>query len=184
MAQSKKKRPPIMAVAGVVVNQLDDSQSPRLSENLMKKNNVGVFLGGEYLLKGAFSVELNMIAANWQYTRQVESDLVTQLSTRLHFPILLRWNFWKYFSVGLGGFASYRLGDIKNLNMVPESTERPTSANNYGNHGLEGSLRLILPLARTKTALLLDFRYSQSLTAQKREQAGWQSFILGLRRRI
>lgn len=185
LAESKKTRPVIMAVAGVMVNQLDDSQSALPIELAPKKNNVGFFLGGEYMLKRNFSVELNMIAANWQYASLVETQPKNELSTRFHFPLLFRWSLWRFFSIGLGGYASYRLGEIKDLRQVSsEIAVHGTSAENYGNHGLEGSVRLLLPLDKAKMALLMDFRYSYSLTPRPNEATGWQSFFLGLRRRI
>jgi hypothetical protein len=183
-AQSKKS-PPIFAVLGLGVNQLDMSQSPALQDLPPKKNHVGLLLGGEYLLKSSFSVELNLVISNFQYVAQPRDLVLSERSTRLHFPVLLRWTFWQQFAIGLGGYASYRMGDVERLTNHEFSSDNETSAHNYGNHGLEGSFRFLLPLSREQQMFLsFDYRHIYSLTAREGEKEGHQSFLLSLRRRI
>ncbi len=183
-AQSPKK-PRINAAIGPVVNQLDVNQDPWLQPRPLKRNNVGFFVGAEYILKNYLSVELDMIIANYQYMGRPEGTPLSELSTRLHFPILIRLNLGTQFSIGAGPFASYRMGDVKVLSGATESKTNATSAHNYGNHGFEGSFRFILPLGpQTHSAFILDYRHTYSVTPRAAEKSTHQNFIFAYRTRI
>lgn len=183
-AQSTKK-PQINAAIGAVVNQLDVNQEPWLQPRPLKKNNVGFFVGAEYILKSYLSVELNMIISNYQYMGRPEGTSLSELSTRLHFPILIRLNLGTHFSIGAGPYASYRMGDVKVLSGATGSESNTTSAHDYGNHGFEGSFRFILPFGpQTHSAFILEYRHTDSVTPRDGEKNTHQNFIFAYRTRI
>ena len=167
------------------MNQLDVNQEPWLEPTPLKKNNVGFFVGAEYILKSYLSVELDMIIASYQYMGSPEGTPLSELSTRLHFPVLVRLNMGRHFSLGLGPYASYRMGEVKVLSGPTNSESNTTSAHDYGNHGFEGSFRFILPLGpKTHSAFILDYRHTYSVTPRAEEKDTHQNFIFAYWTRI
>jgi hypothetical protein len=175
-----KKTKPIMAIAGFGVNQVDDSQNPGLSAPFVQRGSTQVVLGGEYYLQSGFSLQLDLMIGEQQYVGEpVAGRVISESSMRLHFPLLVRYTFFNQLSLALGGFASYRLGTVNPLVPIVDEINERTSAHNYGNHGLEGSVRFLLPLAPAESrGFVIDFRQRRSLTPIANEKLWHQSFFV------
>ncbi|MEK6707073.1 MAG: outer membrane beta-barrel protein [Bdellovibrionota bacterium] len=117
---------------------------------IMMGKRVGFELGGLYLLR--------------KFDATANSSTVTFESQIIQVPAVFRFHLSRVFSLGLGGFASSGIGNVK-------ATAAGTSVNqSYGNSGIKnldygvlGSLGIGIPLG-AKTTFIFDGRYQYGLS--------------------
>ena len=149
---------------------------PRQSELEMSSQEVKSSLHGGLHGQGAINdwlwIDFSVDYGETEFIRKTSIfGVVAEYGSRIHIPILLRVDFLRFFSIGTGFYASYRVGDVKT--SAPESTET-TSARDSGEHGLEAALGLRFPLGSRGYYLFLDYRYTQSLTYYPGENQVWE----------
>lgn len=110
-----------------------------------------------------------------------QNQYIHEQSHRIHFPLLFRASFLKYFSVGAGFYASYLLGGVNSSDVV--STSEQTSAHDPGEHGLEASVALKIPVAEDYF-FTLDYRRVYSLTSRSKEGRDWSRWLFFMVKKI
>lgn len=173
--QAKKEPLQIIAGAGLILNQIDPHQKPFFAEPVRPATTWGLALMAKGQLNRWFEVEANISVARFQFIRESPSQMVYERSTRFHVPVLLRFRPWHFLSMGLGPYASYRMGSVSGP-KVPSLDS--TSAFDMGEHGLEAALGFTIPIPHTKYMIGIDGRYYHTLTPRPSEKEYNQALLI------
>lgn len=139
----------------------------------------GVIALGDVNEKG--SLEIAMFYLNKVYLRERAGSYISEQTQLMQITMGYRRWLTPTFSAGLGLFSAYSMGEPK----VDHSDFAPglaidTSARDTTEYGLDFSLQAEL-WSRGHKAILLDGRYSLSLTAKENERANHYGVMLAFR---
>ncbi len=166
-----------------MVNRVDTPQAPSLTATPKVPENFGLGLIVDAYFADYWSAEMALLFADYQFIRDYNGQLLSETVNRVHVPILVKYSFLTYFSLGLGFYGSYRMGEVKSLTSPMGQNGLQTSASDSGEHGLEGSFQLTFPLFE-KYFLTLNIRHSYSLTPRTNEERNYQNLLLSLRKLV
>lgn len=166
------------------VNQLDRAQSPHLTAPTVLRQNLGVALSARGYLRNQLILEADFIFTETQFIRQSGFEINNESVRRIHVPILFRWEFLEYFSLGAGVYASYRMGEVKMIDTPPSGNILQTSAADSGEHGMEASVAFHWPLENSLFGFTVDARHGYSLTPRDNEERNYQSLLFIIDRKI
>lgn len=139
--------------------------------------------GGAFLLvKGGLSrwvyAEMTLQYGEVEFVRRSNGNTIRESGKRIHVPILFRLP--ALISPGIGFYGSYRIGSVNSPAQFQNS--ELTSAQDYGEHGLEFALAFQPPADWLGTRFFVDFRAHYSLTSRANENEVWNKLLIGLTR--
>lgn len=169
-----------MGGIGFIGRQVDpsmkDSSEP-FSDSRQLLGLVIIFQAG---LNPWLAADVSLSYGSNEFVRNSSVGLISERSNRIHLPILFRIWPWSFISMGLGPYASYRVGSVRGEANV--STNQQTSAHDIGEHGLEAALGFDFPPIYRKISLSLDIRSSFSLTSRPDEARSTHAALIYLKR--
>lgn len=125
------------------------------------------------------SLEIAMYFMNKIYYRHQASQYISDETQLVHVSMGYRWWLNSAFSVSLGFFSGYPVGDIRILHSdFPQAID--TSANVNTSYGVDLGLEAEL-WTHDRWAVVGDVRYSRLLTARDDESGDHYGLLLGLR---
>ncbi len=167
--------------AGFGLNGARVDTSNSLSD--FRYENDKIRVGPTLVLEGGtweqVSLEIAVFYNRYQFVRKFETYAVDESSNRIHIPILAKVRPLQWVSFGLGFYASYLVGSVTSNEQFLTDDER-TSANDTGEHGLEGSIAFEWPLTQNELYIRTEYRHSFSLTPRSTEARNYQNLLLCL----
>lgn len=149
-----------------------DLQAPQLG-------GFGLIALGDIDDKG--SLEIGMIYMHKLYLRDVGPNHLVESMQSIHITMGYRRWLGERFSASLTFFSAYPMGDPEVIDQRLEpGFSMDTSAQDLTEYGLDFSLQTEL-WASGRYALVLDTRYSASLTSKKDERGDHYGALLGIR---
>ncbi len=129
-------------------------------------------------------IEVGLYFMQQAYYRQEDDKVLAEKVTRLHIALGYRHWFNPSFSAGLSFFSSYSMGDYSVIqkDKLP-SGETATSGQDTTEYGLDASLQWEFWRDETN-AVLIDTRYSHSVTKKPGEYGDHVGLFLGYKRSV
>lgn len=127
------------------------------------------------------SLEIAMLYTPVTYIRSQESLYLAEKTQVMH--ITMGWRYWfnPYFSGSLSFFSAYSMGDTSiTYNALPAGETLNTSATDITEYGFDFALQGDL-WHNEKFAVILETRYSLSVTNKRGESGNQYGALLGLR---
>jgi hypothetical protein len=127
------------------------------------------------------NLEISVFHMNKIYYREPGDDFLAEKTQLVHISMGYRYWFNPYFSSALAFSSAYAIGDptIVSSNIAP-GHQVDTSARDLTEYGFDLSIQSQL-WANNVMAIVLDGRYSLSVTSKVHEHADHFGFLLGLR---
>ncbi len=127
------------------------------------------------------SLEISAFTVNKIYLRDDGGKYLAQRAELVHITMGYRRRFNEMFSGSILFFSAYAMGTPRTVysEFVP-GTEIDTSARDKTEYGFDFALQ-VEPLEVNKFALVIDARYSLSVTQKEREHADHYGIMLGMR---
>lgn len=127
------------------------------------------------------SLEIGLFHMHKTYLRKTGDRALAESVETAHITMGYRWWWTEVFSGSVTFFSAYPMGDTEVIHRrVPANTPFDTSAADLTEYGLDFSIQTELG-SWPRFALILDTRYSLSLTAKEHEYADHFGVMLGLR---
>lgn len=125
-------------------------------------------------------IELGIFYMHKDYYRKEAEQIFAEKTKRIHIIMGYRHWFSNYLSAGLSFFSAYTMGDptAVNSDFAPSEGEPNTSAQDTTEYGFDLSI-IYEFLTQEKWALILDGRYSHSVTSKRNEEAHHYGVMLG-----
>ncbi|MGZ6393716.1 MAG: hypothetical protein ACXWRA_09605 [Pseudobdellovibrionaceae bacterium] len=140
---------------------------------------VGLIAVGDINEKG--SLEIGMFYMPQMFFREQDQWLIAERTQVMHISMGYRRWINPYFSSSLSLYSSYSMGDPQIVyNDFPQGLEVNTSAHDTTEYGIDWAVQGDL-WSDDKIAVVLEGRYSFSITSKSREKADQYGFLLGLR---
>lgn len=140
---------------------------------------LGWIINGDISDRG--SLEIGLFQMNKVYVREELGKYIAEQTALIHIAMGYRRWFNEYFSGSLTFFSAYSMGSPRVIySDFASGAEIDTSARDITEYGFDFSLQADL-LERPTYALVLDTRYSASVTAKKNENADHFGILLGVR---
>ncbi len=173
----------IVAGLGITMNRLDLNQAPHLTSMPQIRENLGIGLSAQVFWQENGSVEVSLFYQETQFVREFAGSVLSETSNRFHIPILVKYSFLKYFSLGLGPYASYLSGEAKTLINPSPVPGLQSSASDSGEHGLEAALSLNFKIT-DYYFISTDYRHSYSLTPRADEERNYQTLYISIKKQV
>lgn len=143
------------------------------------KVDVGVIANGDINNRGA--LEVAIFHMDKLFFVQKGPYLIAEEAQLIHITMGYRYWLSSYFSAALGFYSSYTLGTrVTKYNDFPQDQIPDTSAKDVTEYGMDFSLMSEV-WAQKKWAVILEGRYSLSLTSKNKEKADHYGALLALR---
>jgi len=171
----------VSAIAGPYFYKTNFLNSPN-GESSPTRTGIGIIALGDINKSG--SLEVAGFYINKLFARNEMAEWVQEQSNLLHITMGYRHHLSERFSVSLTFFSSYTMGEPTTFGTkVASSPSVQTSARDITEYGLDFSLQTEL-FNHPVFALVLDTRYSASLTSKPNELADQYGVLLGIRYQI
>jgi hypothetical protein len=129
-------------------------------------------------------VEIGMFYLDKLYVRETDDDVVAERIKRMYITSGYRHWFVPWVSAAAAFFSSYSMGDPKVIvERESEGEDFVTTARDITEYGLDASLQAEV-WGAGDAAVVLDARYSLSLTDKPDESADVASVLLGYKHRV
>lgn len=144
------------------------------------------YLGGFGLIavgdvSGVGSLELSAFYTKKNFVRDRDSMFIVERSQVVQINMGYRWWLTNYLSASLTFYSAYSMGSPELVHSdFPDGQDITTSADDTTEYGFDFSSQYEL-WASGRYALVLDGRYSWSVTAKDGEYANSYAFLLGVR---
>lgn len=157
-----------------------DADTPGLHSPML--GGIGLIAEGD--LDDHGGLEISMFYMRKQYFRQMDGKYVAERAKALYVTMGYRRWFSSRFSGAIALFSSYSMGDPRVIysDFTPAATPN-TSARDTTEYGFDFSLQWEI-LNFNKYAVVLDTRYSLSVTEKDHEDSDHYGALLGLRYQI
>ncbi len=127
------------------------------------------------------SLELGIFYFNKIYFRERFGKYLAEKTQLIHITIGYRYWLTPYLSTSLSFYSAYSLGNIEitHTDFIP-SEQPDTSARDKTEYGFDAALQAE-PWSHERLALVLDARYSRSVTSREHEDADHYGVAVGIR---
>lgn len=140
---------------------------------------LGLIVLGDVNPRG--SLEVAMLFANKSYARESAGLYMVEQTQNVHITMGYRWWLGRIFSTSLSFFSGNSIGDSQVVHSdFPPGQDIDTSARDIIEYGVDWSVQTEL-WHKDKMAVVLDTRYSLSLTPKENEKANHFGVMLGFR---
>lgn len=140
---------------------------------------VGLIANGDISDRGA--LEIAMFYMNKEYFRDQGVDFLAEQTQLIHITMGYRRWLSPYLSTSLAFFSAYGIGEPRVVDSdIAPGHEIDTSARDVTEYGMELSLQSEI-WTQDKMAVVLDARYSYSLTAKSSEHSDHYGLFVGFR---
>lgn len=143
-----------------------------------KLGGLALIVQGDISNKG--NLEISMLHMNKVFYREQGSSLLAEQSEFMHISMGYRYWMTHYFSAALAFYSAYSMGEPQIVTNSLQSTGLTTSAHDTTEYGFDASLMGEV-WSKDRFAVVLDGRYSYSVTAKENEYADHYLFLVGLR---
>lgn len=152
--------------------------NPPSDVNNPKLGGVGLIALGDISDKG--NLEISMLHMKKIFYREQGINLLAERSDFMHISMGYRYWMTHYFSAGLAFYSAYSMGSPRIVTNTLQSNGLTTSAQDKTEYGFDFSLMGEV-WSHNRFALVLDGKYSHSVTAKENEYANSYLFLLGVR---
>ncbi len=143
------------------------------------ESGVGVIAVGDISSSGG--LELGFFYMPRTFLREQASKLLVEATNAMHLSMGYRRWLARYFSYSLSFYSSYSMGTVRTIYKdIPLESNVATSARDVTEYGLDGSLQGDL-WSNNILAIVLQGRYSLSLTNKQGEESDQYGFLIALR---
>lgn len=140
---------------------------------------LGMIVNGDINDKG--SLEIGIFQMNKVYIRDEFSKFIAEQAALTHITMGYRRWLDEYFSLSLSFYSAYSMGEPKIIySDFPVGSEIDTSAQDTTEYGFDMAAQFEL-YNQPNYAIVLDARYSTSVTPKKNENADHFGLLLGFR---
>lgn len=140
---------------------------------------LGLVVNGDVNDKG--SLEIGFFQINKIYVREDSGNFIAEQTALTHITMGYRRWFSEYFSTSLTFFSAYSMGSPKIIHSdFSVGSEIGTSARDTTEYGFDFAAQTEL-YSMQNYVVVLDARYSKSITNKKNENADHYGVMLGLR---
>jgi hypothetical protein len=127
------------------------------------------------------SLEIGLFLKNKQYFREEGANYLGEETKLIHITMGYRHWLGKYFSGSITFYSDYSMGDVTVLqNTFATGSEIPTSARDTTEYGFDFALQSEI-WEKDLNAVVLDLRFSKSVTNKVSEDADSYGLMLGYR---
>lgn len=143
------------------------------------RGGIGLVVNGD--INYTRSLEIGIFQINKNYFREESGKFINEQTPLVHITMGHRWWLSDYFSTSLSFFSGYSMEEPQIIHSdFPIGSEIDTSARDTTEYGFDFAVQAEL-LNRINYAIVLDARYSLSVTNKKNENADHYGIMLGLR---
>lgn len=168
----------VTATMGPFVHKTDFDGS-RSGAEAPYLGGIGLIANGDINKKGA--LEIAIFHMNKAFFRDQDGKHIAEQTELIHIAMGYRRWLTSYFSASLAFFSSYTMGQVKSVhNDFSSGQEIPTSARDNTEYGFDLSMQTDL-WSNEKFAVVLDGRYSFSVTKKPSEHSDHYGALIGLR---
>ncbi len=167
----------VSAILGALSSQTLYPNPPKGVKN-PRLGGVGLIVQGDISDKG--NLEISMLHTNKVFFREQGSGLLAERSQFMHISMGYRYWMTHYFSVGLAFYSAYSMGEPEITTNTLQSDGITTSARDKTEYGFDFSLMGEV-WSHDRIALMLDGKYSYSVTPKENEYADNYLFLIGIR---
>lgn len=168
----------ISAIVGPFFSKTNFTESRAVDNDLL--NGMGVIAVGDFNDRAA--LEVGIFYMNKQYYRLLTPNLVAERAELMHVTMGYRRWLQSWLSGSLSFFSSYSIGQASVVyNDFPAGGEvADTSARDITEYGVDIALQFEL-MQRQEWAVILDTRYSLSVTDKQHESGDHYGALIGIR---
>lgn len=168
----------ISAIVGPFFSKTNFTESRAVDNDLL--NGMGVIAVGDFNDRAA--LEVGIFYMNKQYYRLLTPNLVAERAELMHVTMGYRRWLQSWLSGSLSFFSSYSIGQASVVyNDFPAGGEVvDTSARDITEYGVDIALQFEL-MQRQEWAVILDTRYSLSVTDKQHESGDHYGALIGIR---
>jgi hypothetical protein len=156
------------------------SSGPRAGEDNLVQNGYGLIAMGDVDDKGA--LEIGTFYMPKVFIRSSDGKYLSEKTQMMHITLGYRRWFAPSLSASLSFYSGYTMGTFNTLHsdFPPGQHETGTSAEDYTEYGFDFAVQGEI-WASGKFGVILDGRYSQSVTSKPGEDANHYAFLIGVR---
>jgi hypothetical protein len=171
----------VNAFLGPSVYQTDYDKS-RLFHDERAGGGVGLLVTGDISNKGA--IEISMFHLYKTYFREKQDRVIAEKTELIHISMGYRWWLTEMFSASLSFYSAYSMGKKRGVysDLLP-TDDVPTSAADVTEYGFDLAFQTELWSDQVQ-GIVLDSRYSASVTNKTREYGNHYGFFLAYRRTV
>jgi len=126
-------------------------------------------------------IEIGVFYMRQFFSIQKDGRKLSEFGQRIYIVTGYRHWFSREFSLGAGFFSSYSMGDAEIVNSdFPQNTQPKTSASDVTEYGFDFSMQWE-PLSRDRLALVVDARYSLSVTPKPGEASNFFGILVAFK---
>jgi hypothetical protein len=141
--------------------------------------DLGLIVNGDISDKGA--IEIAMFHMQKLFVREASENYLAEATELIHITMGYRRWLNSYFSLSWAFFSSYAIGDPRTVHSdFSASNGIDTSARDSTEYGLDFSLQTEI-WNKERYSVIIDTRYSRSVTAKPNERADHYGAMLALR---
>jgi hypothetical protein len=168
----------ISAVIGPFFSKTNFTESRAVENDL--QNGVAIIAVGDFNDRAA--LEVGIFYMNKQYYRLLTPNLVAEKAELMHVTMGYRRWFTRWLSGSLSFFSSYSIGQAELVynDFPPGGEVVDTSARDITEYGLDLALQFEL-MQHQQWAVILDTRYSLSVTDKQHESGDHYGALIGIR---